>query len=346
MKKWMCLISVLCLLMTCAAAEEYVTIAELREQAKAGWNETYQTKSGEQTVNAEMGWFPEDAQTCPLFTFDFITVDEADPRLDKWRESPHSDITIWPERICVTLNNWRKFRLDPNYTGKLLYENKEFFDGDPNVPQAEECDITYEEFLERFEEHLNEMTGISMDDVHLDRVTVSSVSYKTKKVNGEVVRGDKYSASGGYVGWGHQLAHRIPVYGAQIHTDTGILTYRYDMEDYWDFVFAGIKEKKMLEEDLPLLSFDDFTGKLGKLIEAGEIRDVLSMRFGYGTCKDGDVWKVVPVWVVDCTQRDDINEGVDHYFNAQTGEWLKRYSINWRVISLPMPKILTWDDVK
>jgi len=36
MKKWMCLLAVLCLMMTGALAEEYVTIAELREQARAG----------------------------------------------------------------------------------------------------------------------------------------------------------------------------------------------------------------------------------------------------------------------------------------------------------------------
>lgn len=346
MKKMLCMLIALMLVHAAAFAEEYVTLHALREQVAAGWNATYQTKNGEQIVNAQMGWFPSDAQACPLLTFESISMDEDDPRLAKWRDSPHSDITLWPERICVGMNNWRALRLDPNYRGKVLWNNTEYYDGDPNVPQAEDCAITYQEFLELFSGHLLDMTGLTLDDVHIDRVVVSDTNYKAKKVNGEVVRGEKYSACGGYNVRAHQLVRKIPVYGAQIDTDTGMLHFSYSLEDYWDFAFAAMRETSMLENDLPLLSFDAFTNKLGKMIEAGEIRDVLSMRFGYGTCKDGNVWKVVPVWIVNCTHRDDINEGIDHYFNAQTGEMLERYRIDWRVISLRMPRILTWDDVK
>ena len=53
-----------------------------------------------------------------------------------------------------------------------------------------------------------------------------------------------------------------------------------------------------MEADLPLLSFDSFKGKLEELIDAGNLRGVDAMRFGYGTCKDGDKWKLVPVWMV------------------------------------------------
>ncbi len=349
MKKLICVLAVLLLMTGCALAEEYVTLAELREQAAQGWNETYQTKNGEQIVNAQMGWFPTDAQACPLLTFESISMEEDDPKLDKWRNSPHSDITLHQDRICVKMNNWRAMRLDPDYTGKVVFENQEFYnvyDDGLDIPQAEDCEINYEEFLELFNSHLMDMTGITMDDLHIDRVVVTGINYKTKKVNGEIVRGDRYSANAGYHVRAHQLMHGIPVYGAQVDTDKGLLQFGYDREDYWDFAFVAVRETGVLEEDLPLLSFDAFTGELGKLIEAGQIRDVLSMRFGYGTCKDGNTWKTVPMWVVECTHKDDINEGVPHYFNAQTGDMLERYAITARENSLRMPKkILTWDDV-
>ena len=61
MKKMMCVLAALCLLVTCAAAEEYVTIGELREQIKEGWNETYTAKGREVVANVKMDWSPEDA---------------------------------------------------------------------------------------------------------------------------------------------------------------------------------------------------------------------------------------------------------------------------------------------
>ena len=89
------------------------------------------------------------------------------------------------------------------------------------------------------------------------------------------------------------------------------------------------------------------------------------MRFGYGTCKDGKTWKLVPVWLVTCGYTNDPNyekhvmpyedsDGTivaptgyrDYYFNAQTGEMMNYYALNRYEDSLPMPKILTWDDVR
>ena len=90
------------------------------------------------------------------------------------------------------------------------------------------------------------------------------------------------------------------------------------------------------------------------------------MRFGYGTCRDGDEWKLVPVWIVTCGYTNnpksdknvmgyyDEKEGGffspqgygDYYFSAQTGEMLEQYAISPAEDALRMPVILTWSDVE
>ena len=366
MKKFVCVIAALCLLTACAVAEEYVTIGELREQAKAGWNETYTAKGREVVAKVEMDWFPENAETCPLVTVEPLVIEEDDPRLDKW-EAPYSSIYALPDRIVIDVTNERKYRLvNPvDYRGKYLQDSYIYADGEIPDRAAEDCDITYTEFLDMFETDLLELAGLALEDVHIDEVRVNSPSYKSRKVNGEVVRGDKLTAAGCYYLFAHQLVHDVPVIGTIQAIDKGLVQYGYFMPEYRFVTFWSVTNPTVMEEDLPLLSFDAFKGKLKALMDAGKLRGVDAMRFGYGTCKDGDVWKLVPVWMVTCGYTDDPNSDKnvlpyidsdgsevwpigygERYFNAQTGELMERYELNRYEDSLRMPKILTWDDVK
>ena len=366
MKKLICLLAALMLLMTCAAAEEYVTISELREQAKAGWNETYTAKGREVVANVEMDWFPEDADTCPLVTVEPLVIEEDDPRLDKW-EASYSSIYALPDRIVIDMTNHKKQRLIGlgEWYGKWLYDRYSYYDGEYPDRNAEDCDITFDEFLAKYEEHLIDLAGLTLEDVHLDEIQVTSPSYKGIKKNGEYVRGDKLTAAGSYMVFGKQLVQGIPVLGSNQGMDKGNLQYSYYQPEYQLLTFWSVTNPTVAQEDLPLLSFDAFKGKLEELIDAGKLRGVDAMRFGYGTCKDGDTWKLVPVWMVTCGYTDDPNyekhvmpyedsDGTivaptgygDYYFNAQTGEMMEYYELNRYEESLPMPKILTWEDVK
>lgn len=366
MKKFVCMLAALVLLTTCALAEEYVTIAELREQAKAGWNETYTAKGREVVANVEMDWFPEEADACPLVTVEPLVIEEDDPRLDKW-EGPNSAIYALPDRIVIDVTNDKKYRLvNPvDYRGKYLRDSFIYHDGETPDRPAEDVDITYDEFLTMFEADLLELTGLALEDIHVDEVRVNSPSYKSRKVNGEIVRGDKLTAAGCYYLFAHQLIQGVPVLGTHQAIDKGRVQYAYYMPEYLLLCFWSVTNPTVIEEDLPLLSFDAFKGKLEKLIDEGKLRGVDGMRFGYGACKDGDTWKLVPVWMVTCGYTDDPNtkknvlpytdksgdlvhpEGYgEYYFSAQTGERLKRYELSRYEESLRMPKILTWDDVK
>ena len=317
-------------------------------------------------ANAEMDWFPE-ADTCPLVSVDPLTIAEDDERLDKWRELPHSTIYALSDRISIDVTDNGKFDLVPlgSWRGKWLEDHYSYYDGEIPDRQPEDCDITYDEFLDMFEADALELTGLTLDDFHFDEVSVGNPAYKGKKVNGEYVRGDKLTAAGSYAIVARQLVEGVPVIGSIQALDKGRNIYRYSMPEYRYFTFWTVTNPTILEEDLPLLSFDAFKGKLEELIDAGKLRGVDAMRFGYGTCKDGDKWKLVPVWMVTGGYTDDpnsdknvmayINEEGDisrprgykeYYFSAQTGEMLEHYAIDYTEDSLRMPKkILTWDDV-
>ena len=366
MKRIVCLLAALLMMMSCAAAEEYVTLAELREQAKDGWNETYTAKGREVIAKVEMDWFPEEAEACPLVTVDPLVIEEDDPRLDKW-EGPHSNIYALPDRVVIDVTNDNKFRKvkSGEWRGKWLEDHFMYYDGEIPDREPEDCDITFDEFMAMFEENLQELACLTLNDVHIDEIRVNNPAYKGKKVNGEIVRGDRLTNAGGYYIFTRQLVEGIPVLGALQGIDKGRVQYGYYMPEYQLLTFWSVTNPTVMEEDLPLLSFDAFKGKLEKLIDAGKLRGVDAMRFGYGTCKDSDAWKLVPVWMVTCGYTDDPNyekhvmpyvdrDGDtvapigyhEYYFNAQTGEMMESYQLNRYEDSLRMPKILTWDDVQ
>ena len=351
-----------------ANAEEYVTLAQLREQAEVGWNETYEAMGREIVADPEMGWFPE-ADTCPLVSVDPYTIDPDDERVDKWRELPHSIIyDDLPDRIVLEVRNYKKFDLIPlgSWRGKWLSSYESFYDGEFPDREAEDCDIDFKTFLAMFESELLAFTGLTLDDVHIEEIQVSDPAYKGIKVDGEYVRGDKLSAAGGYFIAVHQLVHGIPVLGASDAYDKGRIQFDYNMPDYRSMCIWSVANPVVTEADVPLLSFNGFKGKLEKLIDAGKLRGVDAMRFGYGTCKEGDEWKLVPVWIVTCGYTNnpksdknvmgyyDEKEGGffspqgygDYYFSAQTGEMLEQYAISPVEDALRMPEILTWSDVE
>lgn len=363
MKKMSCLLAALLLMTSCALAEEYVTLAELREQAAQGWNETYTAMGREVVVNAEISQFPE-AEECPLLTVESVTMDENDPRLDKWKAQEHCKVYNYSDRIGVYVRNSRVHRLIDNYQGKTLQDEATYDHGEIPDHDAEDCDVTYEEFLSMFMSDVNELTGITSEEISIDEVWVKGPVYKAKKSGDQLVRGDKIIATGCYHIFAHQLMHGIPVLGAIQAIDKGYFSYHYYQPQYRYFTFFAVREKAMKNDDLPLLSFDRFKGKLEELIDAGKLRGVDEMRFGYGTCKDGNEWKLVPVWMVTCGYTNDPSkedvmpymdkdgdnvipeEYKEYYFNAQTGKMMESYTINRYEDSLRMPKeILTWDDV-
>ena len=261
MKKWMGLLAALLMLMTCAAAEEYVTLGELREQAAKGWHETYTAMGRDIAVNAEISQFPE-TDACPLLTVESITMDEDDPRMDKWKEQEYCKIYNYTDRIGVYVRNSRVHRLIDNYQGKTLQDEAIYYRGEIPDHDAEECDVTYEEFLAMFMNDVNDLTGLSSEEISIDEVWVKGPVYKAKKSGDQLVRGDKIIATGCYHIFAHQLLRGIPVLGAIQAIDKGFFSYHYYQPQYRYFTFFAVRETAMKNDDLPLLSFDAFKDKL------------------------------------------------------------------------------------
>lgn len=372
MKKLLCmgfclLALLLMLICTTASAQEYVTLAQLREQIKAGWNETYSAKGREVVADVEIEWFPEEGDVCPLVKVEPFSIDEKDERLDQWRELPHSQIYALPDRLAIDVLDDSRYHLIRlgSWNGKWLRDEYSYYDGELPDQEVQECDVTFEEFLSMVEEDLLDLTGLALEDIHFDEISVYGPSYKGIKSNGEYKRGDQLTLVGGYSLIAHQLVHGIPVLGTNGAGDKGRLLFSYYLPEYRYMTIWTVANPTDLEEDLPLLSFDGFKAEMEKLIDAGKLRGVGAMRFGYATCLDGKVWKLVPVWMVTCGYTDDPNsdknvlpyqedDGTvvwptgygEHYFSAQTGELLKTYRLSAGEDALPMPQILTWSDVR
>lgn len=369
MKKSYTILLALLLTLICvaASAQEYVTLAQLREQAAPGWNETYTAMGREVVADVEMGWFPE-ADVCPLVRVDPYSIDPDDERVKKWRALPHSIIhDDLPDHIVLEVRNHKKHDLIPlkSWRGKWLIDHFYYYNGELPDRKAEDCDIDFETFMAMFEAYMLEFTGFTLEDVHIEEIGVSNPAYKGIKVDGKYVRGDRITAAGSYSIVVLQLVHDVPVLGARDVYDKGRIQFNYSMPDYRSLCIWSVINPEVIEEDLPLLSFDAFKGRLEELIEAGKLRGVDAMRFGYGTCKDGKEWKLVPVWVVTGGYTDDPNSDVnvmtyvdedgdvcwpigygEYYFNAQTGEMMEQYAVSAREDALPMPKILKWSDVE
>ena len=226
MKKLICLLAALLLLTSCALAEEYVTLGELREQAAQGWNETYTAMGREVVVKAEMGRFPE-VDACPLVTVESVTMAEDDPRLDKWKTQKHCKVYNYSDRIGVYVRDSRVHRLIDDYKGKTLQDTAVYYNGEIPDHDAQECDVTYEEFLSMFKSDLYELTGVSSEEISIDEVWVKGPVYKAKKSGDQLVRGDKIIATGCYHIFAHQLMHDIPVLGAIKAIDKGYFSYHY-----------------------------------------------------------------------------------------------------------------------
>lgn len=146
---------------------------------------------------------------------------------------------------------------------------------------------------------------------------------------------------------------RSPTWVFQAYVDGG----------YSFFYVEPMVQKDVLVEDVPLSPMKKVIESLEHQIEAGHIRNLFALRFGY-CCYLNDAKEVVafPVWMAECdyyfganTQTCDYEELADApitarlfyrtmLVNAQTGEFIDPAKLKDKV--LDCPKIITWEDAQ
>lgn len=369
MRKTVCLLLlVACLLPGLPGlAQEYVSLRELREQVAGGWHQTYQAHGREVVADADVEPLPE-ADVCPLVQVEGLGEQIDDSLFDVYRKMPGGSVYNLPCAINVdVLNSRTVFPEGNNLRGEIwMDQEKTYLNGEIPDETPENVDLNYPEFLELIGDDLNRLTGLTLDDLSFEAVHVDGMCYNTKKKNGQTIRGDRVSVMGQYTLIAVQRFGGIPIldtFGKHGAVPGGRALYGYRNPQYFYFQFVCSKEIGIREADLPLLSFDAFKGKLENLIDEGKLRRVDRLAFGTIACTQEGRWYLMPVWrVTGGFTQDPSNEQVlpytgkdggtvvpeeynDHYFNAQTGEYIDGLAYRRSERNIPLPELVTWNQI-
>ena len=287
MKKLFVLCFALMMTWTAASAEERLSIRELREQAPAHWTQTYETKWRTITIDAEVN-IPqvdkvpvvqiEGGAVEPTFTAEEIGWDSF--RFDgAYQLVVRRDYPSYPKKL-------NGVRLGTSYAAGNWYSG--FAPENQYVPLD---DITFGEITDRVKAAISAL-GYDPDDYLIDdpvRLWAQHVGEYGKKndvlpgyifidfltrVEGipvmshvqESVRGDTGAALGDSEFW------------LDVHSG---VTYHGYLGDLSSIRLHPMKVYQTLAEDIPLLSFDAIIADIEDEINAGHIRKIYEIEFGY-----------------------------------------------------------------
>lgn len=376
MKKWICAVLVIAVLIGCVPgtmAEGYVTLPELRKQAVGGWHETYTDKYGrETTVDIDAEVFGEDA--APVVKVKPSKIELEGAALEEgaifknrtlYRNNPADDVFgARSGQVTMAVHHTYGEKIDMN----------NIYGADFGAP------LTMQELKDRAGEVLAPH-GITLDDFLFDQPKEFSVRCKMKRQTQEVI------APAAYLAHFWQTMYDMPIFE---HINRAYTKQKWPEfapqsvivmrgSDEYSIVVDAVEELEVLAQDIPLRSFDEIKRSVEEKIESGHVQKVYSMRFGYVVYNDADYSKdmpsiydadcyyLVPTWVVECIYMDkpsktwaysgkNSDEWMDNeknstgYYmmmiNAQTGEVFDRNdtSLNGRGDCI-YRGFISWDDV-
>lgn len=357
-------------------ADDYVTLGELRQQALAGWHQTYTARGREVVANVDIAWMP-DAESCPILHIR-ETSSDADPALFTRYDGEDNRVTLVPETnyIHVMVDMKRESYFLPGYSGgtRGLWDHDSAIFPYSAIPdcQPENLDCSFQAFCDFVNSHIEPLTGLSLDD-YLCKTEVAGVQWLARNKEGRLVRLEPMTRNGSYFLSAQQLLHGIPMANDRNVSvaPSGCLTFSYYNDHCYLFGIQPIAVTGILNDDVPLLSFDAIRKKLVEQIETGNLRGIDEMEFCYVPFyqegADDGTWIVQPVWRLlgGYAANADNDENVlpysdprdkdgsisvpagyaNYYFNAQTGELIKTSSVTQDDSPLNAQDILTWADV-
>ena len=311
---------------TAASAQEYYTLPEIREQAAAGWHETYTDKYGRTIpVDLEIEVFGEDVapviKACWGDPMKFDYYDGNDPYASiKEARIKRGGVSTYPYAGVRGM----KIDLDQKYA------------------EAYGNDLTLREMYAFFYEAVQEQ-GIDQEYLW-EQPADFTILYSANKKTGEVLVPALYQIYLWPVEFGLPIiTHVAESFEQQIKGPVTSPTLNIRMRDYDDYSGGGtdFDVAEILADDIPLCSVEKVIEGARKMIEDGYIRKVLSLRFGYavystpdakwGTQQSGydiDTWYLVPSWILDCRIAENPKSNTEELIkrevviNAQTGKML------------------------
>ena len=289
---------------TAASAQEYYTLPEIREQAAAGWHETYTDKYG-RTIEVDIDIDVFGADKAPVITADvpeFVeyTYDHGSPYdtvVDVKRKGG--------KRTHAYRTYGKEINLDQAYGAQY---------GNEMTPRE-----AYDLLKVLFEEHGQ---GYLANDFMLNPPASFDVVYSKNVSTGGVHRPALYS----FELW--QQMNGLPII---INSETGFerpktrsylprVYYDVSSEDEYKFFIQPLNPLETLAEDIPLCSVERVIQSIEKEIESGRIQKVTNLWFGYAVYSDPairdfrksvqeeETFYLVPSWVLQCVYSEDPKE--------------------------------------
>lgn len=248
---------------------------------------------------------------------------------------------------------------------------------------------------EKFAELHEGRESLFVEDITVNSPVVYSKGYKYSDELYPL--GDELTGKGCYIIEGTQTLRGVPVLSTLSKGFQGLYntenSYLIDWvssqlpyalifvadEDHYSVNSVKLEEAQVLAEDVPLCSAQEAIAAIEPLINEGKVINVYSLELGYVVCADREisypsgrregwadaVYRVVPMWICECSYVHDPNreypdeESEDPgahdprsldwhhaYFmvNGQTGELIDRNNTSKERIYAP--QLVTWDDVK
>lgn len=306
-------------------AQEYYTLSEIREQASAGWSETYEDKYGRRI----------------LIDIDVDVLGEAVAPVLRVGWKNKEGFKIHHNNPYETLKYAKQKQ---GGTTRYIFEsyNGEKIEMDKAYGAEYGNNLTPQEAFAFFAEYI-EQQGYLTEEFLYEQPKVFNVLCSVNENTDDVV------APAFYVTTLWPLIRKMPVIthvnwafekrAGPICTPAAI--YRIRNKEEFTITINSFVEKELLAEDIPLCSLRKIIQSIEKKIEAGHIQKVMSLRFGYAVYNepsiaskrmaDHDVedWYLVPAWVLECgysaNPKKDYDKNVNAklvVLNAQTGEML------------------------
>lgn len=353
------------------AQQEYVSLGELSKQALGGWHETYTAHGREVIAKADISWMPE-TTACPIVEIRQMEMNIDDQVLEKYRgkgntvdvSTKYHSLTIM---VDVDMKNYFLKGYSRNSRGIWDEESVLFRHGEvPNV-QPEGMDCTYQAFYNFMDSRMKELTGIGLDAYWTQTLEANDVIWQAKKRGDTQVRVAPMTRCGSWTWCGWQMFYGIPMQISGSAGPSGYAICNYYGDDTFVIDQLPVEEVSVLTEDVPLLSFASMKKIWTEQIQAGKLRGVDELQFGYIPFlqKDGhgQRWVLEPIWMLIGGYTEDITkervmpywderdtdgsltcpmEYSRYYYNAQTGEMLEMPSEYGQ--GVPAYEVLTWDD--
>lgn len=335
---------------TAASAQEYYTLPEIREQAAAGWHETYTDKYGRTIpVDLEIDVFGEDVS--PVLRVGWRVKEGYSVDHD----NPYGTLISAKKELGGTTKY-----IYESYNGKKIEMDKAYGNEYGN-------NLTPRGVFAFFADHIVQQ-GYLDEEVLYEQPKNFRVLCSINERTGDVV------ASAFYVVYLWPSMYKMPVMThvnwafekSQGPICSAEATLRMRNEDEYTISIESFMEKELLAESIPLCSVEQVIQAAEKKIKAGNIQKVISLRFGYAVYNDPAIaskrmadhdvedWYLVPSWILECgysaNPKKDYDKNVNSkliVINAQTGEMLDPRDTSFKGYGDSRYKgFVSWDEVQ